>query len=235
MKPEFFLDEQTFPPFEGFPKEGLRFLSQLKKNNNRVWFAKHKSEYEEVVKLPMQSFIAELKQPMSKLAPEIDVNPKRGLFRIYRDTRFSKDKTPYKTHVAAVFHPKGSWENSAGYYVHIEPKTIYVGGGMYMPNGQQLKKVRKGIATQAKEFLSIVKEKRFTKIFHGLEGEKLQRAPMGYPSDHAMLEWLKHKSFYTGVTWKKDECLSPKFHNRVVGIYQELLPLVRFLNKALSE
>ena len=146
MKPEMMLDAEMFPPFDGFPKEGIKFLTQLKKNNNRPWFNKHKSEYEDFIKLPIQSLIASLKAPMAKVAPEIEVNPKRSMFRIYRDIRFSKNKAPYKTHVAAVFHLKGNWQNSAGYYVHIEPKVIYVGGGIYMPDSTQLKKIRHAIA-----------------------------------------------------------------------------------------
>ena len=104
MKPTVLLDQEMFPPFDGFPKEGIRFLKRLKKNNNREWFNNHKSEYEDFVKLPMQSFIASIAAPLAKIAPEIDVNPRRSMFRIYRDTRFSKNKTPYKTHAAAVFH-----------------------------------------------------------------------------------------------------------------------------------
>src|ERR1700741_1275629 len=142
------MDIQIFPPFNGFPREGIKFLRQLKKNNNRDWFAEHKQEYEEFVKFPMQSLIASLHEPMLKLAPEFEVNPKRSLFRIYRDTRFSKDKTPYKTHVSAIFHLKGGWAESAGYYVHIEPGEIYLGGGIYMPSGPQLKKIRSAIAKQ---------------------------------------------------------------------------------------
>ncbi|MBI1803351.1 MAG: DUF2461 domain-containing protein [Ignavibacteriae bacterium] len=235
MRPELVLDADIYPPFNGFSKEGLQFLRRLKRNNNRDWFAKHKSEYENFVKLPMQCFSATLKAPMAKLAPEIDVNPKRGIFRIYRDTRFSKDKTPYKTHVAAVFHLRGHWEASAGYYVHIEPGNVYVGGGIYMPDGHQLKKLRSAIAERSDEFLSIVERKSFEKLFRGLEGEKLQRAPLGYPADHPMVEWLKHKSFYTGVTWEEKTCHSPKFVDRVVRIYSDLLPLIRFLNSALGK
>ena len=232
---EYLLDSEIFPPFEGFPVESIEFLKRLKKNNNRDWFAKHKSEYEDFVKLPMQSLIASLKIPMAKVTPEIDVNPSRNMFRIYRDTRFSKNKTPYKTHVAAVFHLKGHWQQSAGYYVHIEPGNIYVGGGIYMPDGNQLKLIRHAIADRSKEFSSIVERKTFKKKFNSLEGEKLQRAPLGYPPDHPMIDWLKYKSYYTGVEWNEDECYSPKFIEKIVLVYQELLPLIRFLNEALKK
>ena len=226
-------DIELFPPFTGFPEEGIKFLKQLKKNNNREWFNKHKPEYEEFVKLPMQSLIAALKQPLAKLAPEMHVDPKRSMFRIYRDTRFSKDKRPYKTHVAAVFHLKGHWDESAGYYVHIEPDGVYVGGGIYAPESSQLKKIRRTIADSPKEFLSIATSKIFEKRFKKLEGEKLQRMPLGFPIDHMMAEWLKYKSLYTGVEWDVRESYSQKFVDKIVGVYKDLLPLVRFLNEAI--
>ena len=235
MKLEPFLDSDIYPPFDGFPKEGIKFLRQLKKNNNREWFGKHKAEYEDFVKLPMQSLIATLQAPMAELSAEFDVNPKRSMFRIYRDIRFSKNKAPYKTHAAAVFHLKGRWADSAGFYVHIEPGNIYVGGGIYMPDSKQLKKIRSALVEHAKEFLTIVEDEKFRKRFSGLEGAKLQRIPQGFPSDHWMGEWLKYKSFYTGVEWDEKECYSTQFVNKVVGVYKDLLPLVRFLNKALAK
>ena len=236
MKPERYLDAEIYPPFDGFPKEGIKFLKQLKKNNNRQWFAKHKAEYEDFVKLPMQSLIATLKIPLAKLVPEIDVNPKRSMFRIYRDTRFSKNKAPYKTHVAAVFHMKGNhWEESAGFYVHIEPGEIYVGGGVYMPDGPQLKKIRQAIADNPKEFLSIVSDDRFIRRYKTFEGDKLQRMPLGFPADHMMGEWLKYKSYYTGVMWDEKECYTVKFIDKIIGVYKDLLLLIRFLNRALCK
>ena len=141
-----YLRDEMLPPFAGFPSEGIDFLRRLKRNNNRRWFAAHKSEYLRLVKFPMQMFIASLKPHMEKLAPGIDINPHKNIFRIYRDTRFSRDKTPYKTNVAAVFHQRGHWQESAGFYVHVEPGNVYVGGGIYMPDSRQLKKIRQAIA-----------------------------------------------------------------------------------------
>lgn len=234
MKRQFDIDAEIYPPFEGFPTEGISFLRQLKKHNNREWFAAHKTSYEEFVKFPMQSLIASLAHSMSGIAPEIQFDSRKSIFRIYRDTRFSKDKTPYKTSIAAVFHPKGKWEASAGYYLHIEPKIIYVGGGIYMPNGPQLKSIRHAIAGRPEEFLAIVTEKKFRKKYAGLEGEQLQRAPLGFPASHKMIEWLKHKSYYTGVEWNEKECHSSRFIEKIVGVYKDLLPLIRFLNSGLS-
>lgn len=229
------IDLLVLPPFVGFPREGITFFKQLKKNNNREWFTNHKTEYEEFVKMPMQALISALQMPMMTIAPEFEFNPKRSMFRIHRDTRFSKDKTPYKTHVAAIFHPKGHWEKSAGLYLHIEPAEIYLGGGIYMPDGVQLKKIRNAIANRSDEFLSIVQEEKFKTRFGKLEGSKLQRNPQGFLQDHPMIEWLKYKQFFAGVSWKTEECFSPKFVDKIITVYRDLLPFVRFFNAALED
>ena len=122
------LDEEVFPPFEGFPKEGITFFKKLKRNNNREWFAAHKEEFETLVKFPMQCLIAELRPHFADFASQFDVSPKRSIFRIYRDTRFSKDKTPYKLHVAAHFVLKGKPKGfeGSGYYLHIAPEEVFL-------------------------------------------------------------------------------------------------------------
>lgn len=229
-------DLEFFPPFDGFPREGIDFLKRLKRNNNRLWFEKHKEEYESSVKLPMQSLIASLHPHFQRFAPEFDINPKRSLFRIYRDVRFSKDKTPYKTHAAAHFvlrgKPKGV--EGSGYYLHIEPGEVYIGGGIYMPDNDQLKKIRSAIAGHSDQFLTIVRLPKFKKIFGKLEGEKLQRVPKGYEPDHPMAEWLKHKQFFVWIEWPESKCLKEKFVAEIAEVYKGATPLVRFLNEAMS-
>ncbi len=230
------VDIDLYPPFSGFPKEGITFLQRLKKNNNRTWFERHKNEYENFVKLPMQSLIVGLQPHFAKFAPEFDLNPKRSLFRIYRDVRFSSDKTPYKTHVAAHFvlrgRPKGFV--GSGYYLHIEPGEAFVGGGIYIPDGDQLKKIRRSIAERGTEFLSIVKNRRFQKLFSPFEWEKLQRVPKGYDDKHPMAEWLKYKQFFVGVSWKETRAHTESFVDQVSEICEEATPLVHFLNRALG-
>ena len=229
-------DLEFFPPFDGFPREGIDFLKSLKRNNNRPWFEKHKPDYESFVKLPVQSLIVALRPHFERFAPEFDVNPKRSIFRIYRDVRFSKDKTPYKTHAAAHFvlrgKPKGV--EGSGYYLHIEPGEVFIGGGIYMPDNDQLKKIRSAIADHSDQFLSIVHLPKFKKTFGKLEGEKLQRVPKGYEPDHAMAEWLKHKQFFVWIEWPESKCLKDKFVAEVAEVYKAATPLVRFLNEAMS-
>ena len=229
-------DMEFFPPFGGFPRDGIDFMKRLKRNNNRPWFEKHKKEYETFVRLPMQSLIAALQPHFEMFAPEFDTHPKKSLFRIYRDIRFSKDKTPYKTHAAAHFvlrgKPKGV--EGSGYYLHIEPGEVFLGGGIYMPDGDQLKKIRKAIADQPERFLSIVGQKNFKKVFGKLQGEKLQRVPQGYEPDHPMAEWLKHKQFFVWVEWPETKCLREKFVEDVAGVFKSATPMVRFLNEAMG-
>ncbi|HTY10448.1 MAG TPA: DUF2461 domain-containing protein [Bacteroidota bacterium] len=230
------LDTENFPPFIGFPKKGIEFLNKLKKNNNREWFEKHKQDFESEVKLPMQSLIASLQPYFESFAPEFDVSPKRSLFRIYRDIRFSKDKTPYKTHAAAHFvlrgKPKGI--EGSGFYLHIEPGSVFLGGGIYMPDSDQLKKIRRAIAGQSKEFLGIVKDKNFVRTFKGIDGDKLQRVPAGYQPDHPMAEWLKLKQFFVGVDWKEEKCYKAQFVKDVAKIFEQAMPFISFLNAAMK-
>jgi uncharacterized protein (TIGR02453 family) len=229
------MDFVLYPPFEGFPKEGIKFFKQLKRNNNKKWFEEHKEEFESYVKIPMQSYITALQMHFSSFAPEYDLNPKRSIFRIYRDIRFSPDKTPYKTHIAAHFvlrgRPKGFI--GSGYYIEIAPGELYVGGGIYIPDGDQLKKIRKAISLRGKEFLSIVENRRFKKTFLPFEWKKLQRIPKGYEENNPMAEWLKYKQFFVGVSWPESKCYNTSFVKETAGICEEIAPLVRFLNSAL--
>ncbi len=229
------MDFDLYPPFEGFPKQGIFFFKMLKRNNNREWFEKHKEEFEIYTKSPMQSFIFSLQTHFARFAPEFDLNPKRSIFRIYRDIRFSSDKTPYKTHIAAHFVLRGKPKGfiGSGYYLEIAPGELYIGGGIYIPDGDQLKKIRKTIATRGKEFLSIVGNRRFKKLFAPFEWAKLQRIPKGYEENHPMAEWLKYKQFFVGVSLPESKCYRASFVKETAKICEELTPLVKFLNSAL--
>ena len=229
------IDFDLYPPFEGFPKEGIDFLKRLKRNNNRTWFENHKEVFEQNARAPMLSFISALQPHFARFAPEFDLNPKRSIFRIYRDIRFSSDKTPYKTHIAAHFVLRGMPKGfvGSGYYIQIEPGEFFVGGGIYMPDGTQLKKIRIAIATKSEEFLSIVENKEFKKRFTPFDWTKLQRVPRGYSENHPMAEWLKFKQFFVGISLPESMCYSKSLVDAAAGICEEASPLVRFLNKSL--
>ena len=226
------LEEHLFPPFTGFPKEGIRFLKGLKKNNNREWFQKHKMDYEEQVKFPMQCFIASLGQRMADEAPEIEFNPHRSIFRIYRDVRFSKNKVPYKTNIAASFEMRGKKKGvteTPGLYIHIEPGEVFIGGGLYMPTGEQLKAIRRSIVEHPDRYLSIIQEKTFKKLFDGIQGERLVKAPLGFPKDHPMIEHLRQKQFFVYRSFDESVCTTTRFVDRVAATYIPMLPMIRWL------
>ena len=232
MTRNFVLDEHIFPPFHGFPRKGIDFLRKLKKNNKRDWFLKHKSEYEELTKFPMQCLIESLRQRMADTAPEIEFNPKRSIFRIHRDVRFSKNKAPYKTNIAASFHiksKKGPTE-SPGLYLHIEPGEVFIGGGLYMPTGVQLKAIRKSISSSPDAFLDVIQNRKFRKQFRGLQGEKLQKAPLGFPRDHPMIEYLRHKQFFVYKTFDESACYRAGFASKVAAVFTDIIPLIRWLS-----
>ncbi len=229
------MDFDLYPPFTGFSKEGIQFFRRLKRNNKRDWFEKHKGEFEEKVKIPMQSFITALQPAFAHFAPEFDLNPRRSIFRIYRDIRFSQDKTPYKTHIAAHFVLRGKAKGfvGSGYYLQIGHGEVYVGGGIYIPEGEQLKRIRKDIAAHGNEFLSIVENRRFKRLFEPFEWSKLQHIPKGYDETHPMAKWLKCKQFFVGVSWPESKCYHTKFVEETAAICEALTPLVHFLNRSL--
>src|SRR5262244_2149259 len=175
--------------FSGFPKEGLRFLRELKRNNNREWFQEHKRIYEESLKRPMAELIATVAADFQKFAPEMVSSPKSSAYRIYRDTRFSKDKSPYKTHIAAVFPRAGLGKHEgAGFYLHISTSELLLGGGLYMPSPEDLNAVRQEIADDAESFMRIVDSRPFRKLFGSVDGERLSRVPRGFAAGHPAAE-----------------------------------------------
>ena len=218
--------------FSAFPKEGLQFLQSLKRNNNRESFQEHRGIYEQHVKQPMADLIEALAEEFQQFAPEMLASAKVSAYRIYRDTRFSKDKSPYKTHVAAVFPRSGLGKHEgAGFYVHIAPSELLIGGGLYMPLPEDLNAVRKHIADDAKAFLDIVRGRKFQKLFGTIGGEQLRRAPRGFPEGHPAAEYLKYKQFLAGRNLPPDAATTPGFYKLVTETFRGMLPFIRFLNE----
>jgi uncharacterized protein (TIGR02453 family) len=221
--------------FEGFPPEALKFLRQLKRNNNRDWFLAHKDVYEQKVKAPMTDLVMELGYQLQQTAPELNVNPKQAIYRIYRDIRFSNDKTPYKTHVAAIFVPKGIPKHSgACLYFHIEPAEIMIAGGAYMPDSAGLKALRQHIAAKWEELAAITNQRNFKKMFGDLQGDRLTRPPIGYSADHPAIEVLKQKQFYVSCSEPAELAETPELFNRLKSYFLAMLPLIQFLNVPLK-
>jgi uncharacterized protein (TIGR02453 family) len=223
-----------------FTPAALRFLRGLAKNNNKEWFEAHRAEYETEVREPMRDLIGEMNAKLATVAPEIGGDPKRSMFRINRDIRFSKDKSPYKTHAACWFHHRRATSRvgseadagSAGFYFHLEPGRSMVGGGMWMPPRPQLNKIRNAIADDPKSFETIV---RGLKKYDGLDDEAvLTRMPRGFAEDHPAAKWLRFQSFTSGRLLSDADVTSTKLPTLLARDFKDMVPLVRFLNSAIG-
>ena len=216
-----------------FPPETLRFLRALKRNNRREWFNAHRDDYESYVRQPMTAIVERLAVDLRAFAPELVASPKLSMYRIYRDTRFSSNKAPYKTHAAAVFPTRGlAKHEGAGLYFHVSHQDVWIGGGMYAPQPPQLHAVREHIAANLNQLRAIVESPAFRRRVT-LEGEKLSRVPRGFPKDHAAAEYLKFRHFIAGAEFPASLAASPKFYPTLLSTFRAVIPLSRFLNTPL--
>jgi len=216
------------------PRRSLAFLRALKRNNRREWFQPRKEQFDADVREPMLAIVARLADDLRTIAPEIVVDPKTAMYRIYRDTRFSENKTPYKTHVAAVFPWRGlAKHEGAGLYFHVSPDEVWMGGGMYSPQTAQLQAVREHIAGNVRRMRAIVESPGFRRQVGDLEGERLQRVPHGFPKDHAAAEYLKYRQFLAGRELPPAFACNPKFYSTLITVFRQVAPLARFLNEPL--
>jgi uncharacterized protein (TIGR02453 family) len=182
----------------------------------------------------MIGVVEHLAQDFREFAPDLVASPKSSMYRIYRDVRFSQNKSPYKTHVAAVFPTRGLPKHEgAGLYFHISPDDVWVGGGMYAPQTAQLYAVREHIASNLTRFRAIVEAPGFRRTVGRLEGERLQRVPRGFPKDHEAAEYLRFKQFLAGRQLKPSVATSSTFYSKLLNIFRQVAPLVRFLNDPL--
>lgn len=214
-------------------KSTLDFLNKLKKNNNKEWFDKHRPVYE-IAKINFLEFIEELIPSIAKFDPSVKMlEAKKCIFRINRDIRFSNDKTPYKTNMAATISPGGKKSFTAGYYIHIQPGSSFIAGGMWQPEAPLLNAIRQEIDYNTPEFKKILNNKDFKKYFGTLSQEdKVKTAPKGYDKTHPEIELLKLKSFLVERNLKDEEVLSKNFLKNVTDIYKAMYPLNLFLRRA---
>ena len=218
-------------------KESVQFLDDLKANNNRDWFLDNKKRYE-IFKKDYQQLVGNFLDAMKPLDPSLELlEVKNCTFRINRDIRFSKDKTPYKSHVG-VWLSSGSKENNrSGYYVHIERNKSFIAGGFYCPEAEDLKKVRKEIAFFYDDLETILQEKNFKKEFGDFdrnESSMLKNPPRGYEKDHPAIEYLKLKSFEASQKFDISEVLKKDFVTTMSKKLITLKPLNDFINRALT-
>ena len=216
-----------------FTPATLRFLRALKRNNRRDWFNAHREDYETHVREPMTAVVEQLATDFREFAPEMVASPKLSMYRIYRDTRFSENKAPYKTHVAAVFPTRGLPKHEgAGFYFHVSPTEVWIGGGMYAPPTPQLHAVREHIAANVRRLRAIVESPAFRKEID-IEGERLQRVPRGFPKDHEAVEYLKYRNFIAGCEYPPAFATSPSFYATLLRVFRRIAPFARFLNEPL--
>ena len=222
-----------------FTAETLRFFKQLAAHNNKEWFEAHRDDYETNVRAPMRELVEELDVRFARFAPEIGGDPKRSMFRINRDIRFSKDKSPYKTNAGCWFHHRSASrkvgseaaEGSAGFYFHLQPGKSFIGAGVWMPPRPQLNKLRSAIAEKPEGFVRMVQS--LPKRFGGVSDESaLKRMPRGYSEDHPAAKWLKYQSFTSGRSLTDAQVTSAKLPALLEREYEAMLPLVRWVNGA---
>ncbi len=217
----------------GISKNTVQFLKDLAKNNDREWFAKNKTRFEEA-KADFEDFVTELIKNIAKFDPPIgELDAKKSIFRIYRDTRFSKDKSPYKINFGANFSTSPSKiHDRAGYYLQIQPGNSFLAGGAYEPQAPWINKIRQEIDYNTKDFKKIINAAAFKNNFGELSGDKLKTVPKGFPKDHPELALLQYKSFLMMHKLDDKQVLADDFMKHIVGVYKSMKPLNDFLNTA---
>lgn len=214
----------------------LKFLKSLAKNNNREWFEKNKTKYLEA-KDQFDQFVAELLKDLTECDQSLaGLNPKKITFRIYRDIRFSKNKTPYKLNMSAGISPRGKMVDEPGVYLHIQPNNkSFVAAGLWMPQPEPLAKIRQEIDYNGALLAKVMSDKKFKKMYGEFETEyALKKIPKGYDKDHAHIEWLKLKSFVVSHSFTDEEVKGNKFIKTVIDTYKTAKPLNDFLKEAIS-
>jgi uncharacterized protein (TIGR02453 family) len=219
-----------------FTAKTLSFLRSLKRNNDREWFRVRKPQYEEHVRGPMVRVLQRLAVDLKAFAPELVCDPRVSLYRIYRDTRFSADKSPLKTHIAAHFPLRGMARGEgAGLYFHVAPDEVWIGGGIYMPSSADLRLIRDHIASDRSRLRRIVKGTAFRRAVGELDGEQLSSMPRGYLKTHPAAEYLRYKQFLGGKEFEAAFATGERFYPELLTIFKAVTPLVRFLNAPLLE
>ena len=214
-------------------RDTLDFLRDLRANNSRAWFEQNRKRYD-AARGHFELFISDLISGFGGIEDLGSISANDCIYRIYRDVRFSPDKTPYKTHMAAVIGDGGRKSLGRSYYLQIAPDDSWVGGGFYAPSSDQLAKVRRSIADDPGELEAIIHEPDFVRYFGELEGESLKTAPMGYTRDHPAIDLLRRKQYLAGTSLGDAEVLAPDLTARVLTLCRALKPFLTYLNDALE-
>ena len=220
-----------------FQPEALAFLSSLSRNNNREWFAEHKVDYEKLVLEPAFRFIEAMQKPLSKMAPQFVAVPKRvggSLMRVHRDTRFSHNKSPYKTNIGIQFrHEQARDVHAPGFYVHVAPERTFIGAGMWRPDATALRAIRERIVERPVEWRKASRGGRFTQHFV-LAGEQLLRPPRGFDKEHEFIDDIRRKDFIAICEFDPLAAIESGFQKAVEKGFKETLSYMEFLCRAVN-
>ncbi len=223
--------------YASFKPETIEFLCELKINNNRDWFNENKTRYEEDVLDVALKFIQSMHDPLLEFAPHFTAIPKRmggSLMRVYRDTRFSKNKTPYKTNIGIQFrHEQARDVHAPGYYLHIDPDEVFLGVGLWRPEPTALTAIRDRISHKQAEWLRARDDKAFKRHYQ-LGGQSLTRPPRGFDKEHPLIEDIKRKDFIAAKNMDLKEAMQPRFQQKVETAFKAATPLMQFLCKAVG-
>jgi uncharacterized protein (TIGR02453 family) len=220
--------------FRGFSPAAIQFLRALKRNNRREWFQPRKHQFEQLLKAPMLELVALVNRELVRFAPQYVTDPKKAVFRIYRDTRFSADKSPYKTQIAAIFTRRGPKElGMGGLYFSVSAETVEVAGGIYHPPRETLLMVRSHIREHHAELERIVRAPKTRKLLGDLQGDTLTRIPKGFSADHPSARFVKMKDWIFDVTLEASRATKPSLVPDIVERFRAMQPLVEFLNRPL--
>jgi uncharacterized protein (TIGR02453 family) len=221
--------------FPGFPPEAIQFFRGLARHNNREWFLPRKAIFEDQVKQPMRQLVSKLNAAMMGFAPEYVTDPDKAIYRIYRDTRFSQDKTPYKDHIAASFHRRGTAAHSdAGYYFAVSHKEVAIGGGVYMPAPETLLAIRHHIAGRHQQFRRVLAARAVKQLLGELQGERLVRVPKGFCSEDPAADLLRFKQLFLYVELPPDLATTPALYGEILKRFRAMVPFLEFLTAPLK-
>ncbi|MDH6236764.1 DUF2461 domain-containing protein [Cryobacterium sp. CG_9.6] len=219
-----------------FTDESMQFLVDLEHNNERPWFLEHKPTFDATLKAPLLNIIDRVNDGLEAFAPDYLRPPEKAMFRIYRDVRFAKDKTPYKTHVGAFWPRQGQEKTGGGgFYLQISSTGILIAGGAYQPRAPQLASIRDYVLKHHVELATIIETLENNGLAHPMDGNPLIRPPRGYPADHPAIELLKKRSWAASAELPAAAALQPNFADLVVERFRAMLPLVAFLGTAVHD
>jgi len=220
--------------FRGFAPGVLTFFRQLARNNERPWFEARKEYYKEQIQAPMAQLVALLNDDLRSFAADHVTEPKEAIYRIYRDTRFAKDKTPYKTHIAAIFPRRGMVKHAgAGFYFQLSHESLEIAGGVYMPGPVEMLAVRQAIAGKPALWQKLLADKATLRRTGPLRGAQLTRVPKGFDPQSPVADYLRMKQWYFDMELDAQEALRPTLRKTISDRFQAMAPMVHYLNNVI--